>query len=57
MVGGMVVMTEDAQPPDGKAMITEGQPGLTVAINGFDISGVTVPDNNGAAVRQETAAR
>ena len=51
--GGMVVLTEDTQPPDGKAYITEGQPGLTVAINGFDISGVTVPDNNGAAVRYE----
>jgi Antibiotic biosynthesis monooxygenase len=27
---------------DGKAMITEGQPGISVAINGFDISGVSV---------------
>ena len=54
--GGMVVLTEDAQPPNGKAMITEGQPGLTVAINGCAISGVTVPDNNGAAVRYEGGA-
>ena len=54
--GGMVVLTEDTEPPDGKAYITEGQPGLTVAINGFDISGVTVPDNNGAAVRYEGGA-
>ena len=37
-VGGPVVMTEDTSPPDGKAMITEGQPGLNVTINGFDIS-------------------
>ena len=28
-VGGEVVMTEDTEPPDGKAMITEGQPGLS----------------------------
>jgi hypothetical protein len=42
-----------AQPPDGKAMITEGQPGLSVAVNGFDIAGVTVPDSNGAAIRYE----
>jgi nitrous oxidase accessory protein NosD len=41
-VGGEVVMTEDQSPPNGKAMITEGQPGLSVAINGFDISGVSV---------------
>jgi Hint domain/Right handed beta helix region len=52
-VGGEVVMTEDQSPPDGKAMITEGQPGLNVAINGFDISGVSVPDSNGAAIRYE----
>jgi hypothetical protein len=54
-VGGEVMMTEDQSqsPPDGKAMITEGQPGLTVAINGFDISGVSVPDSNGAAIRYE----
>ena len=52
-VGGEVVMTEDQEPPDGKAMITEGQPGLSIAINGFDISGVTVDDGNGAAIRYE----
>jgi hypothetical protein len=52
-VGGQVVMTEDASPPDGKAMITEGQPGVSVAINGFEISGVAVPDSNGAAIRYE----
>jgi hypothetical protein len=46
-------MTEDQSPPNGKAMITEGQPGVSVTINGFDISGVSVPDGNGAAIRYE----
>ena len=60
-VGGDVVMTEDAKtsPPDGKAMITEGQPGLNVAINGFDIWGVAVSasdGSNGAAIRYEGGA-
>jgi Right handed beta helix region len=55
-VGGEVKLVEDTQPPDGKAMITEGQPGLNIAINGFDISGVSVPDSNGAAVRYEGGA-
>ena len=52
-VGGEVLLTEDTSPPDGKAMITEGVAGINVAINGFDISGVTVPDGNGAAIRYE----
>jgi hypothetical protein len=55
-VGGEVQLTEDQSPPDGKAMITEGQPGVSVAIRGFDISGVTVPDGNGAAIRYEGGA-
>jgi hypothetical protein len=55
-VGGQVVMTEDTQPPNGKAMITEGANGISVAINGFDISGVSVPDGNGAAIRYEGGA-
>jgi hypothetical protein len=50
-VGGEVLMRETTSPPDGKAMITES--GANVAINGFDISGVAVPDGNGAAVRYE----
>lgn len=51
-IGGWVrmVTADGAQPPDGKAMITESG---TVTISGFDISGVTVPDNNGAAIRYE----
>jgi hypothetical protein len=49
-IGGFAVMTETGQPPNGKAMIDEGG---NVTIAGFDISGVTVPDANGAAVRYE----
>jgi len=49
--GGEVLMRETVSPPDGKAMITES--GANVAINGFDISGVAVPDGNGAAIRYE----
>ena len=54
-VGGEVVMVATAQPPNGKAMITEGLANtpISVSIIGFDISGVTVPDNNGAAIRYE----
>jgi hypothetical protein len=52
-VGGEVVMTEDQSPPNGKALITEGQPGVSVTINGFDISGAAVGDSNGAAIRYE----
>jgi hypothetical protein len=55
-VNGEVVMTETSQPPNGKAMITEGAAGISVAINGFEISGVTVPDSNGAAIRYEGGA-
>jgi hypothetical protein len=51
-VGGWVKLTtaDGWQPPDGKAMITEQG---NVTISGFDISGVTVPDANGAAVRYQ----
>jgi len=52
-VGGWVKMIATAQPPDGKAMITESG---TVSISGFDISGVTVPDQNGAAIRYQGGA-
>src|SRR5271165_1457451 len=52
-VGGEAVMIEDTEPPNGKAMIDEGGPGVSVTINGFDISGVSVGDQNGAAVRYE----
>ena len=52
-VGGRVVMNETTSPPNGKAMIVEGVAGTNIAINGFDISGVSVGDNNGAAIRYE----
>jgi hypothetical protein len=52
-VGGPVVMTEDTSPDNGKAMVDEGGAGVNVTINGFDISGVSVGDGNGAAVRYE----
>jgi hypothetical protein len=49
-VGGRVTMTATVSPPDGKAMITESG---NVTITGFDISGVSVRDGNGAAVRYQ----
>jgi hypothetical protein len=55
-INGEVLMRETHQPPDGKALITEGGGGLSIAINGFDIAGVSVPDNNGAAIRYEGGA-
>jgi hypothetical protein len=48
--GGWVKLVATAQPPNGKAYITESG---TVTISGFDISGVTVPDANGAGVRYQ----
>jgi hypothetical protein len=52
-VDGEVKMRETHDPGNGKAMIVAGNPGLTIAINGFDIAGVSVPDQNGAAIRYE----
>jgi hypothetical protein len=52
-VGGEVKMVATMQPPNQKAMIVEGVPGVSTTINGFDISGVTVGDENGAAIRYE----
>lgn len=52
-IGSVVKMVETTSPPNGKAMIDEGGSGVSVTINGFDISGVTVPDANGAAIRYE----
>src|SRR4051794_4714093 len=49
-VNGEVKMVETTSPANGKAMITESG---NVSINGFDISGVAVPDGNGAAVRYQ----
>ena len=52
-VGGLVTMNATAQPSNGKAILTEGAPGLTVNINGFAFTGATVPDGNGAGIRYE----
>jgi hypothetical protein len=52
-VDGEAKIVATQQPGDGKAAITEGAAGINVAINGFEISGVTVPDANGAAIRYE----
>jgi len=52
-VGGMVNLVGTAQPANGKGIIDEGGPGVNVTISGFDISGATVKDANGAGVRYE----
>ena len=52
-VGGVVNLVATVQPPNGKALIDEGGTGVSVSISGFDISGVTVGDGNGAAIRYE----
>ncbi len=52
-VGGTVKLVGTAQPANGKGLIDEGGPGVNVAITGFDISGATVKDANGAGIRYE----
>ena len=52
-VGGIVRLVATVSPPNGKAIIDEGGAGITVTINGFDVSGAAVADKNGAAVRYE----
>lgn len=52
-IGGPVQMVATVPAPDGKAIITEGASGISVTINGFDISGAVVNDGNGAAIRYE----
>jgi hypothetical protein len=52
-VGGVVKMVATQDPPNGKAIIDEGGQGVSVTINGFDISGAVVSDGNGAAIRYE----
>lgn len=51
--GGPAKLVATTSPPDGKAIITEGGPGVDVLIAGFDISGAQVPHGNGAAIRYE----
>src|SRR4051794_24475851 len=52
-VGGTVTLRATAQPPNGKATLTEGASGLIVNVDGFAFTGVTVPDGNGAGIRYE----
>ena len=55
-VNGKVVMTATEDAPNGKGIITEGGSGVDLTINGFEISGATVSDQdgaNGAAIRYE----
>ena len=52
-VNGKVVMTATQDAPNGKGIITEGGSGVDLTINGFEISGATVGDQNGAAIRYE----
>lgn len=52
-VGGMAQIIATVEPDNGKAIITEGVRGASVTINGFDISGAAVADENGAAIRYE----
>ena len=52
-VGGEVQLAANGSGALGKAAIVEGVAGANVTIQGFDISGVSVPDNNGAAIRYE----
>src|SRR4051794_40876317 len=52
-MGGVVKMNATVQPPNGKAILTEGAPGLTVNINGFSFTGAKVRDGNGAGIRYE----
>ena len=51
--GGPAKLVATKAPPNGKAIITEGGPGVDVVITGFDISGAKVPHGNGAAIRYE----
>ncbi len=52
-VGGTVNLVGTTQPANQKGLIEEGAPGANVSINGFDISGATVKDANGAGIRYE----
>ena len=55
-VGGSVNLVATEPAPDGKAIIDEGAPGVSVTISGFDISGATDAAQNGAAIRYEAGS-
>lgn len=50
-VGGMVIISDSSFNAGGKAAIVVG--GQNIVLRNLDISGVTVPDGNGAAVRYD----
>ena len=55
-VGGTVTLVATVPPPNLKGVIDEGGSGEVVTINGFNISGATISDNdggNGAGIRYE----
>ena len=52
-VGGPVSLLATYEPPNGKAIITEGASGISVTLSGLTIAGATVPDGNGAGIRYE----
>ena len=52
-VGGEAAIVATAEPAERQGGHHRGRPGANVAINGFDISGATVADGNGAAIRYE----
>ena len=52
-LGGTVKLVANTPPPNGKGIIDEGGSGVNVTIQGFDISGATDGDNNGAGIRYE----
>ena len=52
-VGGPVSLLATYEPPNGKAIITEGASGISVTLAGLTIAGATVPDGNGAGIRYE----
>jgi len=52
-VGGTVKLVGTTQPANQKGLIDAGGPGVNVSISGFDISGATVKDANGAGIRYE----
>jgi hypothetical protein len=51
-IGGLAHLMTPGQPLNGQAILVQDAPNLT--LNDLELSGATVPDNNGAGVRLET---
>ena len=47
-VGGMVSLVATVAPPNEKGLIDEGGSGVSVSVTGFELSGVSISDANGA---------